>query len=97
MKRTDSLVALLAVVVAHACIPVVTHEPRVSPGMTAGGVIGMATHPTLEGEVRTGHSTVTPVLAPLGVFARRGWTSEETALGVPFSAGISFRSCSLSR
>jgi hypothetical protein len=90
VQRTGPLLVLLAVLVSPACIPVVTHEPRVSPGTTAGGVISAATHPTLEGEVRTGHSTVTPVVAPLTVFMRRGWMPEDTTLGVPFSAGISF-------
>lgn len=91
MRRIRLLAAfLLAAALAPACVPVVTHSPWVEAGMGAGTVGAVATRPILEGEVRTGQSSVTPVLAPFTVFARYGWTPESAGTPVPISAGVSF-------
>jgi hypothetical protein len=84
MIRTTILpLALLAA----GCVPVVTHAPRVEPGLASGAVYSLATNPTLQGEVRTGRDAVTPMVAPLGIFARHGWTRAEGA-PADFSLGV---------
>lgn len=83
------LLAFTPVLFVPACIPVVTHAPRVDPGLTVGTVASVATRPVLEGEVRTGQSTVTPVLAPSSVFARVGWTPRSSGVPLPVSLGVS--------
>jgi hypothetical protein len=73
---------------AAACVPVVTHGPRVADGPSVGIVGALSTHPVLEREVKTGESTVTPVGPPMAVFGRYGWTPEAGA-PLPFSVGVS--------
>jgi hypothetical protein len=51
-------------------------------------VVAVSTNPVLEGEVHTGQSTVTPVLAPQAVFARVGWTPETAETPFPVSVGV---------
>ncbi|MBB4638857.1 hypothetical protein [Longimicrobium terrae] len=83
------LLALIPVLLVPACIPVVTHAPRVHPGLAVGTVAAIATDPVLTGEVRTGQSTVTPVIAPSSVFARVGWTPDNSGVPLPVSLGVS--------
>lgn len=84
--------AALALVPAAlaACVPVVTHGPRVEPGYTAGAVAAVSTQPILERELEHGGGSVSPVLPPTAVFARVGWTPESSGSAVPFSAGVLF-------
>lgn len=83
------LLALSIAAAVPACLPVVTHPPRVQPGIAVGVVAGYSTVPVLEGEISTGESTVTPVTGPSNVFARAGWTPETSGVPVPLSLGVS--------
>jgi len=82
------LLVLLSLLTLPACVPVVTHGPWVAPGKTVGAVVARSTLPVLQREIHTGHSSVTPVYPPFGVFARQGWTPEDHGVRVPVSAGI---------
>lgn len=53
-----------------------------------GVVVAVSTNPVLEGEVHTGQSSVTPVVAPQAVFARVGWTPETAETPFPVSVGV---------
>jgi hypothetical protein len=87
MHRFRTLALLLALTVP-ACVPVASHGPRVEPGGVAGSIVALATRPTLEGEVKTGQGNVTPVLAPMGFFARYGWTPENANAPLPVAAAV---------
>ena len=89
MPRAPIVVLVLAALAGSACVPVVTHGPRVAPGLTVGAVGALSTRPVLEREVPTGQGHVTEVLAPLSVFARYGWTPESGGGGIPLSVGVS--------
>lgn len=80
--------SLLLAFTVPACVPVATHGPRVEPGGAAGSVIALGTRPTLEGEVKTGQSTVTPLIPPMGFFARFGAAPEAAGTPIPISAGV---------
>ena len=86
--RLIRIFPVLAALSVTACVPVVTHGPRVEQGGTAGSVIALGTRPTLEGQIETGQSNVTPVAPPMGVFARYGWTGENSGTPLPVSAGV---------
>lgn len=87
MHATRILTLVLALAV-HACVPVASHGPRVEPGGVTGSMIALGTRPTLEGEVKTGQGNVTPVLPPMGVFVRYGWTRESANSPIPVAAGV---------
>lgn len=87
--RLRPVAALACAAVLPACIPVVTHGPRVEDGPVSGVFMGLPSQPVLEGEVRTGQSTVTPVNSVAGVFARVGWTPETSGTPFPLSMGVS--------
>ncbi|HEX8392064.1 MAG TPA: hypothetical protein VF665_06890 [Longimicrobium sp.] len=89
LPRLGVLLALSVPALLPACIPVVTHTPRVDPGLTVGVVAGYATDPVLDGEIHTGQSTVTPVVGPNSVYARLGWTTQNSSAPFPFSLGVS--------
>jgi hypothetical protein len=80
--------ALLLAFTIPACVPVATHGPRVEPGGVMGSMIALGTRPTLEGEIETGEGNVTPVLPPMGFFARYGWTPENAGAPVPVAATV---------
>jgi hypothetical protein len=82
------ILALLLAFTVPACVPVASHGPRVEPGGVAGTIISLGTRPTLEGEVKTGQSTVTPVVPPMGFFARFGTTPDDAGPPVPVAAGV---------
>lgn len=79
---------LLLVLVVPACVPVATHGPRVEPGGVVGSVIALGTQPTLQAEVETGEGSVTPVLPPMGFFARYGWPGEGAEAPIRVAAGV---------
>lgn len=80
-----TLALLLA---APACVPFVTHGPRVQPGLTTGVVASIGTQPALERELDHGGGSVTPLYPPAGFFAQAGWTPAEHGIGLPVSAGV---------
>ena len=82
------ILALLLAFTVPACVPAVSHGPRVEPGGVSGSMIALGTRPTLEGEVKTGQGNVTPVLPPMGFFARYGWTPEIANTPFPIAAGV---------
>jgi hypothetical protein len=86
--RLSHILSILLVLVLPACVPTVTHGPRVEPGTTVGSVIALGTRPTLEKEIETGQGSVTPVAPPMGFFARYGWTGEGTDTPLRVSAGV---------
>jgi len=85
--RLRTLAAGLALA-AGACVPVVTHGPRVEAGLTGGVVGSLGTRPTFEREVRTDQNAVTPLLPASGAFVRHGWPAGPGGLPLNVSIGL---------
>lgn len=81
--------ALSLILLLPACIPLVTHAPRVEPRFTVGMTAALATDSALAGSIDLGNGTITPVLPPFIAFARMGWTPETSGVPVPMSLGVS--------